>query len=92
MVEATGTFSLVERVRKAISGTGQEKLDTKQGRFDGAWKELGDLAIEPQRNAVLIIVIRRSAIDDHIRYSAICGQQRKGGSGMNRERGSKRNH
>ena len=55
-------------------------------------KQFGDLAFQPQREAGLVILVRRSAIDNDIGDSAVCGHQWKRGGRMNRERGSQRNH
>src|ERR1700693_267463 len=85
------SFSRVEESPKIARTKGLARFSPHRC-FNGLWKECGDLAFQPQRNASLVILISRSAIDDDIRYTSARGQQWKRGSGMNRERRSKRNH
>ena len=63
-----------------------------QGYVHGDRKDRGNFAFQSQRNAWLPVLICRATIDNDIRNTASRRQQRKGGSGIYRKRGTQRDN
>ena len=62
-----------------------------EGGIDRWREDFGDVAFEPECDAG-VVVISGAAVDDDIGHTALGGQQRDGGSGVDGERGAESYH